>query len=293
MDAPSSIRQIALMFCLLACPFTLGCERLTGSLSRCPDELLPVGARCCAPGQTVTAGRCGGKPLRCPAGFRISEQGRLGCVANNVARRVDGGAVVVGPNDWESEQVKAERFDVATFWLDSTEVTWERFWQCVAAEQCALRTDAKGAFEPGLPVTQIPPSEAQRYCAWVAGRLPRRAEWLRAAAGATSRRFPWGQTGLVCRRASYGLTRGPCAEGGLLPDWAGARPDGKSADGLLDLVGNVAELVESEAGTFEVRGGSFRAEHAARLKSWTVEPYRAPRDDIGFRCAYDAEPWGR
>jgi formylglycine-generating enzyme required for sulfatase activity len=205
-------------------------------------------------------------------------------------KRIETGAFLVGPNDWESEHVLSEQGVVPEFWMDSVEVTWERFWPCVAQQRCKVHVNASGAYEPGQPVVGIDVEGARAFCAFASGRLPRREEWLRVAAGAQSNRFPWGQTGLVCRRAVYGLVNGPCAEGGTGPEWSGSRPDGMSKDGLLDLVGNVAELVEARDGIVEIRGGSFRSDHAAVLKSWSAEPYRGPREDVGFRCVYDQPP---
>jgi formylglycine-generating enzyme required for sulfatase activity len=214
----------------------------------------------------------------------------MGCVAPSLPKYVAAGEFVVGPSDWESEHVAFERGHVDGFWLDSLEVTWERFFRCIVAAKCALHTDPSGGYEPGQPVTNLDVTQARAFCAWAKGRLPRSGEWLRATAGVNSRRFPWGQTGLVCRRAAFGLVKGPCAEGGNGPEWSGSRPDGHSAEGLLDLVGNVAEVVEGDRGQVMVFGGSFRSDHASVLKSWSVEPYRGPRDDVGFRCAYDADP---
>lgn len=265
-------------------------ERFSVSRPRCPSGLKSVRARCCAPGQTVIGGHCSGQPQQCPPDFKRSTDGRMGCVARNVPVFVTAGPYVVGPNDWESEHVPLERGHVEGFWLDSTEVSWERFYQCIVSGACALRTDPRGGYEPGQPVTKIEVEAARTFCAWAKGRLPVRREWLRATAGEKSYRFPWGQTGLVCRRAVYGLVLGPCAEGGDGPEIAGARPDGRSPFGIFDLVGNVAELVDAEAGQVQVRGGSFRSDHAAVLKSWSFELYRGPRDDIGFRCAYDRDP---
>jgi len=289
-------------------------DRLGGTVSRCPSGLSPNGARCCAPGQRLNVGSCVGIPSSCPPGWHASFQGTRGCAFGFSTRFIEAGDYAVGPNDWESESVAAASGHVPAFWLDTVEVTWERYWGCVASGGCAKLGMDQGALEPGQPVTRIGVESAQAFCSWALGRLPRTAEWLRAAAGANSQRFPWGHTGLVCRRAAFGLVAGPCAEGGRAPELAGARPDGKNAQGVMDLVGNVAELVEVQpfsapnpAGrpdgvpsegvydvrvrpALEVRGGSFRSDHAARLKSWSVEPYLGPRDDVGFRCAYDAEP---
>jgi hypothetical protein len=102
--------------------------------------------------------------------------------------------------------------------------------------------------------------------------------------GSDARRFPWGGTGLVCRRAAYGLAAGPCADGATGPELAGSRPDGATPDGALDLSGNVAEWTREGRG-YVARGGSFRSTSAAELKSFAAET-AGVRLDIGFRCAY-------
>ena len=268
------------------------CSRVQdGSDSRCALGLVPRGARCCAPGQSVLDGRCVGRARQCPSGWSI--QATEGCVALTAPIRLPAGRFVVGPNDWESEHVLGREGVVPEFWLDATEVTAWSWGRCGDAGSCpAVTKGLRALLEPGSPVTDVTASEAEAYCGWAGGRLPRSDEWLRAAAGENSRRFPWGNTGLVCRRASFGLVRGPCAEGGAAPDWAGSRPDGRSELGLHDLVGNVAEIVRSGTTQFDVRGGSFRSDHAAELKSWSSVPYEGARSDVGFRCAYDRAPEG-
>ena len=107
-------------------------------------------------------------------------------------------------------------------------------------------------------------------------------------AGAAARRFAWGSSGLVCRRAAFGLSTGPCARQDQ-PELAGSRPDGASPEGVLDLIGNVAEWTSEPGGGFAARGGSYRSTAAAELKSWAVEAGGdggAKSLHIGFRCAY-------
>lgn len=260
-----------------------------GTSLRCAPGLVAMGPRCCASGQSLLRGHCVGRPLRCPNGWVLSEEG---CSWDASAIRVEAGGYTVGPNDWESEHVPPNSGRVSTFWMDQTEVTNARWNACTRSNKCSIPSPNAnvGAGEPGLPVTRVTASQASSFCAVQRGRLPRAGEWLMVAAGEASRRFPWGQTGLVCRRASYGLVQGPCAEGAVSPEWAAARPDGKSELGLLDLVGNVAEITESESGQPEVRGGSFRSDHAAELKSWSALPYSGPAVDVGFRCVYDQDP---
>jgi formylglycine-generating enzyme required for sulfatase activity len=177
---------------------------------------------------------------------------------------------------------------VAPFALDAFELTWHRIERCWSDGLCSALGIAapQEPPEPGLPVTNLSVEQAAGLCAAVGGRLPSADEWLFAAAGSQARRYPWGNTGLVCRRAAFGLASGPCARDALTPDLAGARPDGSSPDGVQDLAGNVAEWTARPAG-YAARGGSFRSSLAGRLKSWAAESPRGPLDEIGVRCAYD------
>jgi len=193
-----------------------------------------------------------------------------------------GGALSLGTADWEGASQR-ERFpggSVAPFRLDASEVTLERWAACVAEGACPSRPG-----EPGLPVSNVSPEEAEVFCRSAAGRLPTAAEWVFAAAGEEARRFAWGGSGLVCRRAAFGLVRGPCADGGSA-ELSGSRPDGASPDGILDLAGNVAEWAREPGGDYSARGGSFRSETAAELKSWSVQATGKAAAHIGFRCAY-------
>jgi formylglycine-generating enzyme len=247
--------------------------------ARCPDGLVAQGPRCCAPGQQERAGACVGQPASCPSGMRAIPRPVAGCAVIAKRVRLAGGRLRAAPSDWESEADELPHVvSVGPFEIDATEVTNER------------AQFAEG--EPGLPRTNVTPEQAEQICMLLGGRLPRRDEWLLAAAGSSEpRRFAWGQTGLVCRRAVFGLIDGPCAQGATGPELASARPDGQTPDGIFDLAGNVAEWTREPDGSHRARGGSFRSRVAGELKSWASEPApptrRAPQ--IGFRCAYDLE----
>lgn len=250
---------------------------------RCPSELRSVGARCCAPGQGISAGQCVGRPDSCPTGFHRVVEPSPGCVIRNQKIAIAGGSVVIGPTDWDSiDVVSKKKVSVLPFLMDSSEVTAHRYEQCVEAGMCRPQPLPS---EPGLPITEVSVRNAQDFCAHQGGRLPSPAEWIFAASGPAARRFPWGPHGLVCRRAAFGLTEGPCSTKGIQPDLAGARPAGRTPQGLLDMAGNVAEWAVDEAGGATLHGGSFRSKTASELKVWSTGAARRA-DDVGFRCVY-------
>jgi len=249
---------------------------------RCGKEFAAVDSRCCAPGQTVIRHHCEGHPTACPSGMHLAET-KTGCVAD--ARRIwlRGGRLSLGAEDWQSDGVQPREAQVAPFGIDGAEVTLERWAHCVRAGACRALDD----IEPGEAVAGVDPREAERFCRFEGGRLPRGEEWLFAAVGPEGRRFPWGSTGLVCRRAAFGLESGPCAHGAG-PELSGTRPDGATPEGLLDLVGNVAEWTAEADGTYLARGGSYRSQAVSELKGWAAYPAEGRPRDVGFRCAYDA-----
>ena len=252
--------------------------------ARCPPGLESQGPRCCGIGQALTAnGQCIGDATTCASGMSRDENGA--CFLPELRIHISGGSTHFGAMDWEGAAEAPRDVSVPAFDLDQAEVTIARFRLCAAAGQCPkIPEDA----EPGRPVRNISPAEAARFCSFAGGRLPTSEEWLFAAAGTSGRRYPWGNTGLVCRRATFGLSSGPCVRAGSGPDFAGARPDGASPEGVLDLAGNVAEWTREKDGSFVARGGSYRSELASDLKTWASEARQARGPQIGFRCAYTA-----
>lgn len=257
-------------------------ERERADPARCGAGLAPSQGRCCPEGQKLSHGHCSGRPTSCPTALHLLASHR-GCAADERHLKYGGGRLAIGSDDWQTEGVVQPRTAlVAPFALDMTEVTVERWEHCVRAGVCRAVSDV----EPGLPVTSVDPKEAERFCRLENGRLPTSDEWLFAAMGVEGRRFPWGATGLVCRRVAFGLVEGPCATGGGV-ELAGTRPDGATPEGALDMVGNVAEWTTERDGTHVARGGSYLSVAAVELKSWSAESTQKAARHIGFRCAYD------
>jgi sulfatase modifying factor 1 len=266
----------------LAIVLGLGVRRHTAA-HRCGPDWQVLGPRCCAAGQWLEHGHCVGKPRGCAPGFHLSSAQGFGCVIDTKHVSIGPLNLSIGPDDWQSEHVAQLTTPVEAFEADAAEVTYERWQACVAAGRCRRLTVG----EPGQPVASITAADAQMFCAFAKGRVPTRNQRLAMAAGAAGLRFPWGQTGLVCRRAAFGLVAGPCAESGSQPDVTGSRTDGRSGQGMLDLSGNVAEIaVDSQAQVWAC-GGSFRSIAAQELKSWSCVTFAGPADDVGLRCVYD------
>jgi formylglycine-generating enzyme len=255
---------------------------------RCPPGLVIAGGRCCGVGQTLFAARCEGRASSCGPGQRFVESEGLpaGCVFDSKPIRLGGGRLPAGASDWQGP-ASAKAIDVAPFALDRGEVTVFQYAACVRSAACLA---LGGEREPGVPVTGVAPEDAEKYCRFVGGRLPTSAEWRFAASGVEGRRFPWGFTGLVCRRAAFGLVNGACSGEGSGPDLSGARPDGATPDGLVDLAGNVSEWTRDPDGRVRARGGSFRSRVAAELMTAAVELAAPHAPYVGFRCAYALAP---
>jgi formylglycine-generating enzyme len=266
----------------------------------CGEGFTRRGTRCC-PGSGAVGvapeGRCAAGPLApgvtCPAPLVATSRG---CDApSGAVVRVPATAVLIGPSDWEAEgRVRPRTVTAGPFALDRFEVTVGG----VACAGCPASVAARLAgIDAARAASNVTLDEAREICAARGGRLPTEDEWIVAAAGERPRRYPWGDTGAVCRRAAWGLRRGPCATGALGPDTVGAHPDGVTPLGIQDLAGNVGEWVEGGAGCDAgaspcvgiVRGGSYETELATELRTWVRRevPSRAVEPSIGFRCAYD------
>lgn len=137
-----------------------------------------------------------------------------------------------------------------------------------------------------LPVARITFLDALAYCLWASRRLggiirpPTPSQWRQAARGVKSRIWPWGDAfdSQRCNAISSGWGR-------RLPVYA--LPNGRTPEGVCNLVGNVAEWVAANT----VCGGGWaddcealaKTDFEQRVKAANLYVFR--RSDVGLRCA--------
>jgi formylglycine-generating enzyme len=213
--------------------------------------------------------------------------------------------------DLFSDEYPQRKVYLSRYRIDRTEVSRNAYRQCVQANACppsrVADTD-QTIGQPTYPVTAITWREARRYCQWRGGDLPTEAQWERAARVSRIRLLPWGhhyKEGLANHGANQPGTNTD-DDGYTYAAPVDAFDAGKSANGLLNLAGNVWELVRdsyaadqyrhstrinplrSQSGERVMRGGSWASPiHALRTTSRAKINEEQYRSDIGFRCVYD------
>ncbi len=150
------------------------------------------------------------------------------------------------------------------------------------------------------PVTGVSWYEAAAYCKRARGRLPREAEWERAARGARENaKYPWGNEPIDETRANY---RGHVGR----PTPVGLYPLGATTEGVDDMMGNVVEWCLDWFGPYPngpddnpsgprsgkgkvLRGGSWDYVQGVVRVSFRVRSQPVDRGDyVGFRCVRES-----
>ncbi|MEZ4294915.1 MAG: formylglycine-generating enzyme family protein [Polyangiaceae bacterium] len=211
-----------------------------------------------------------------------------------------------------ANELSAHEVYLSAFWIDRTEVTVAQYRTCSGAGVCPELPYASGGTRfdvPDFPAVMVSWPDARRFCAWVGGGLPTEAQWERAARGARGNRYPWGNVynPFLANHGRLAWDDLDDSDGYLEMAPVGSFLDGATADGIVDLAGNVEEWVADfyapsyeEASVMDpkgpssgdervLRGGSY-AHQRAGLRS-SARGHALPderRSYRGFRCAYDS-----
>ncbi len=193
-----------------------------------------------------------------------------------------------------------KRFELDGFFIDRTEYTRADFARFLAAVKRGPLPGWQPPIEAtaNLAVTGVDWYDAQAVAEWRGLRLPTHLQWLRAARGAKSQRYPWGDdwNDERCDHVRHGRSARPTPVGSHLP--------GASPYGVLDAVGGVFEWLDTwhapkywlhaprrnppgpSAGAGKlIAGGSYRSgPEGCTCESVEAVGPRGRRDDLGFRC---------
>jgi iron(II)-dependent oxidoreductase len=139
-------------------------------------------------------------------------------------------------------------------WRENTQAEHPVYWRREPERAWQRRNfDTWVPLETNLPVLHVNWYEADAYCRWAGRRLPTEAEWEMAgsaepASGKSGlsprkRMFPWGDEPPTPERANLDWRASGCVP-------VDALPDGDSAFGCRQLIGNVWEWTASDFGPY-------------------------------------------
>lgn len=227
---------------------------------------------------------------------------------------VSAGEFTMGSDTDADESKPAHKVVLPAYYIDKTEVTnaeYKAFCDATGKSYPPNPHIEKDYFtaRPNAPVVGVSFADAKIYADWAGKRLPTEEEWEKAAswdeAAQTKREFPWGND-FQAKNVAFSLPK--------ISD-VGKFSGGASADGAMDMAGNVLEWVDAffqpypnspsanpEFGETNrvVRGGHFASKSKDSLKTTKriyIPPTVASGEDdeklvaaiIGFRCAVSAD----
>jgi len=230
---------------------------------------------------------------------------------------IPGGIFMMGSNSGDLTHQPEHQVEVADFYIDRWPVTNAEYKKFVDAigydvphynvswcDTDPYNWDPETRMYPegkaDHPVVLVTWNDAMAYAAWAGKRLLTEAEWERAARGLNGRKYPWGNEFLAdcCNGKEMGI-------GGTTPVGYFS-PNGDTPEGVVDMVGNVWEWVNSLFKPFPYDPDDGRESREAagfrvlRGASWVNDANVAHSisrldgdfqffNNVGFRCAVSPE----
>jgi formylglycine-generating enzyme required for sulfatase activity len=165
--------------------------------------------------------------------------------------RIDGGEFQMGRNGGAPQERPAHAVQVATFFMDKTEVTNSEYSNFIRETNHPSPSYWSGNKPPlgqeQWPVVEVSQDDAVQFAAWrskrdgITYRLPTEEEWEFAARNGTQDDlYPWGK--------DWQLSNAVIKEASPAP--VGSRPGGVNKWGVVDLIGNVWEWTSSNVSAY-------------------------------------------
>ena len=221
------------------------------------------------------------------------------------------GTFTMGTNAGLKPERPAHPVELDGFFLMKAEVTVDEYKKCVGLGVCTAdgvagwgcNAQGANADRGAHPVNCVDHAQATAFCRWAGGRLPTEAEWEYAAlSGGRDQTYPWGSARPSCSLAVMDDGGAGCGTSNTSP--VCSKPDGRSAQGVCDLMGNVSEWVSDWHGAFTrgrqrnpegpyggvlkvTRGSSWvnPDSHLVRSRYRSRQPPDKRHATLGFRCA--------
>ncbi|MCX5867011.1 MAG: SUMF1/EgtB/PvdO family nonheme iron enzyme [Proteobacteria bacterium] len=223
---------------------------------------------------------------------------------------IPAGEFMMGCNESVDNQCREaekpfHKVSLDAYYIDKYEVTVDQYAQCVQAGKCSKPADGRdcnwGISDRGNhPINCVDWNQAGAYCGWAGKRLPREAEWEKAARGRDGRIYPWGNEKATCEYAVFEENY-PNSGCGRYSTWpVGSKIKDVSPYGVMDMAGNVGEWINdalnsrgsSSGPRYSLRGGYWFSDADILRTSFRIVNSLGPsfqESKLGFRCVRDAK----
>jgi iron(II)-dependent oxidoreductase len=214
-------------------------------------------------------------------------------IAGNPLVAVGGGPFVFGNDAGPANERPRRTVTIAPFAMNRTEVSNAEYQRFIDA------TGHRSTFYGGHPLLGLDNrpavgvtwADADAFCRFYGLALPSEQQYERAARGASGAPFPWGAAPPDAMRANGGAAE--CCNGDDADGYAMTAPvdsfaGGASAEGILNLVGNVWEWTRDFYSPYDGAADPATAQKFRVLRggAWNSDP---PHLSTTYRLAYDPE----